>query len=210
MRKKLAILAIVAVFAFATASVCSAQVSNSKTFTLSATIPAAGSILIDPWIAPDEGTPSSLGSALALSFDPLTLDPEFDVLLPNHHFYINVKGVGGAGIPTTTLTFTQGANPNSGAGGHGLGWKGSLTYTYVHWEGGIETPYEMPAHPKELLKDVISDQVTPAQIGAGNYFRAYVGINTGDDTMPTGGEVFTYNDQAGLYDGTLLVSSTIP
>ncbi len=206
MKKIMAIFAGVAFMTVATAFNAFAALSAQKTFTLSATVPSATSIAIDAYsvdVATSNATPVS---GTSLGFDPLTLDPVNNIYTANHFFYVNVQASGGAGIPTTTLTFTQGANPNSSVGGNGLGWKGALTYTKVETATGNVT--DLPAHPKELFKDVSGDVVLPAEL-TGGYFRAYLGLNTGTG-MPSGGEIFNPNDKPGLYDGTLLVSATIP
>lgn len=182
-----------------------AAINASKTFTLSATIPGATGISINAYNVTGSNPPV-LMSGLDLSFDPLTYDPLNYIYYPDHYFYIDVQATGGPGVPTTTLTFTQGSNPNAATSGNGLGWKGALTYTKVDTAGAVTN---LPTHPKELFKDVSGDVVLPSDLGTGTFFRAYLGINI-DATMPTGGEMFTMSDTPGLYDGTLLVSATIP
>lgn len=205
MKKILSMVAImIGVVVIATSS-CFAAVNASKTFTLSATIPGATGISINAYSVTGSNNPV-LMSGLDLSFDPLTYDPANYIYYPDHFFYIDVQATGGPGTPTTTLTFSQGSNPNAANGGNGLGWKGALTYTKVDTVGAVTS---LPTHPKELFKDVNGDVVLPAELGTGTFFRAYLGLNI-DSSMPTGGEMFTMSDAPGLYDGTLLVSATIP
>lgn len=187
------------------APVSFAQVNATKTFTVSATIPGATGISINAYNVTGNNNPV-LVSGLNLSFDPLTYDPVNYIYMPDHYFYIDVQATGGPGTPTTTLTFAQGSNPNAANSGNGLGWKGALTYAKVDSLGVVNL---LPTHPKELFKDVNGDVVLPAELGAGSFFRAYLGLNV-DSTMPAGGEMFTLNDAAGVYDGTLLVTATIP
>jgi hypothetical protein len=205
MKKIVVALVIVAFIPLATVSNCFA-ISAEKTFTLSATVPTATSIAINAFKVNVDTGIASPESGTSLGFDPLTLDPVNNIYTSDYFFYVNVQASGGAGIPTTTLTFTQGANPNNPLGGHGLGWKGALTYTKVD---GTGVATDLTAHPKELFKDVSGDVVLPAEVGTGYYFRAYLGLNTGT-AMPSGGEIFNPTDQPGLYDGTLLISATIP
>jgi hypothetical protein len=199
MKKVIGLLAVI-VF-MAAASNCFALTEN-KTFTLSASVPTVSSISITAYSVDVATGNASLMTGTALGFSPLTFDPLNSVWVANHFFYVNVETAGGVGTPATTLTFTQGLNPNGT--GHGLGWKGAVTYTKV--VAGV--PTEITAHPKELFKDVSSDVVTAAQV-SGGYFRAYLGLNTGGLGMPTGGEPFTSADVAGSYEGTLLVSATV-
>lgn len=206
MKKGIVVLIGIAIGIFATALNSFAAISAQKTFTLSATVPSATSIAIDAYSVDTATSNVTPVAGTSLGFDPLTLDPVNSIYTADHFFYVNVQASGGAGIPTTTLTFTQGANPNSGVGGNGLGWKGALTYTKVDTASGNVT--DLAAHPKELFKDVTGDVVLPSEL-TGGYFRAYLGLNTGTG-MPTGGEMFSPTDKPGLYDGTLLVSATIP
>ncbi len=202
MKKVILILAVIAFVAVATASHCFA-LKEEKTFTLSASIPLAQSISINPYSVDTATGVETPVTGTALGFDPMTFDPENEIWTPDHYFFVDVVTAGGAGTPTTTLTFTQGQNPN-GAMGNGLGHKGNVSYTKV--VDGI--PVEIPTHPKELFKDVSADTILPSEL-TGGYFRAYLGINTGDSGTPTGGEVFSNGDAAGTYDGTLLISATL-
>ncbi|MFA6378423.1 MAG: hypothetical protein WCX16_01395 [Candidatus Omnitrophota bacterium] len=201
MKKTIVVFAGIAVVILATALNCFA-LTEQKTFTLSATVPAVTSISIDAYNVNTVSGVATLESGTSLGFDPLTLDPVNNIYTADHYFYVNVQAVGGT--PTTTLTFTQGANPNSTVGGNGLGWKGALTYTKVVGT----TVTDLTAHPKELFANVAGDVVAPSEI-TGGFFRAYLGLNTGT-AMPAGGEIFNPADKPGLYDGTLLVSATIP
>jgi hypothetical protein len=76
----------------------------------------------------------------------------------------------------------------------------------------VETASEVPltAHgPKKLLKDLASEHITPAEV-TGGFLRVYAGILTGDATTPAGGTPFTNADAPGSYNGTLVVTATVP
>jgi len=134
----------------------------------------------------------------------LTFDALNGTYLPNHFFAIDVGVIGGAGTPDVTVTYTEGLNPNGA--GNGLGWHSAATFVRV------ETASEVPltAHgPKKLLKDLASEHITPAEV-AGGFLRVYAGILTGDATTPAGGLPFTNADAPGAYNGTLVVTATVP
>ena len=205
MKKVTLIMTIVIGILAIASSVCFAQ-SAQKTFNLSATVPQATGIAITPYQVDTASGSATIVAGLNLSFDPLTYDTINEIWVPDHYFYINVEALGGVGTPTTTITYTEGTNPNAAGGGNGLGWKGNLDYTKVDYATGSVDP--ITGHPKELLKDVSGDV-----IGVGDlpnaYLRLFTGVNTGDSGTPAGGEVFSNADEPGTYDGSLLVSATI-
>ena len=75
---------------------------------------------------------------------------------------------------------------------------------------GPTTEVAVPGHAKKLLKNIIStpESLTAAELGS-NLLKIYIGINTGDASMPAGGEVISNLDKAGAYDGTLVVTATV-
>ena len=195
------VLSVIAVFSFA---VTSQAVTDSKTFTVSASIPTASGIAITAYKVNPTTNAFTLEPGLALNFNPLAFDSVNKIYTAAHIFAIDVAASGGAGTPTTTLTYTEGANPNGV--GHGLGWKSEAAFVKV--VGATESP--MGTHPKSLLKDVSGDQVLASEV-SGGFLRVYLGLVSGNPaSTPAGGEPFTNADQAGTYDGTLLVSATVP
>jgi len=202
MRKVILVVIGTLCIALATVSNCFALVTATKTFTLSATVPGATGISITAYNVDTATGNATLVSGLSLGYDPLTFDPVNNIWKADHYFYINVQATGGPGTPTTTLTYAEGANPNGT--GHGLGWKGNLSYNKVSSTGAV-TP--LAAHPTENFKDVNGDIVLASELAGGFYFRGYLGLNTG---AMGGFEPFTNADAAGVYDGTLLVSATMP
>ena len=194
-------LSLIAVFSFVPQS---QAVSDSKTFTVSASVPSATGIAINAYKVNPATNAFTAVAGLDLSFDPLSFDDINSIYVSDHIFAIDVSADGGAGTPTTTFTYTEGANPNGA--GHGLGWKSAAAFVKV--TGSTEA--DLGSHPKALLKDVSGEQVLDTEV-SGGYLRVYLGILTGEPAAtPAGGEPFTNADQSGTYDGTLLVSATIP
>ncbi len=183
-----------------------------KTFTLSASVPPATSIAINAFSVNSTGTPIFTAvNGLALSFGSLTFNATNGIYLPDHYFVVDLASQGGAGTPNVTLTYTEGANPNSSTGGNGLGKK--ATATFVKVAGTTETG--LTGHgPKKLLSDLSSGENIAASEITGGFLRVYLGIVTGDPNAsfpdPSGAEVFSNADSGGTYDGTLLVSATLP
>ena len=183
-----------------------------KTFLVSATVPAATSVSISAFSV--SGTPPvfTAVTGTSLSFNPLTFEPTNKIYLPNHFFAIDVAPVGGAGNPNVSFTYTEGSNPNSP--GHGLGFK--WTATFVKVTGPTNSPVEtgIAAHgPKKLLKDLAGETINKTEI-TGGFLRIYLGVVTLDPNAtfkdPTGAEVFSNADAPGPYDGSLLISATLP
>ncbi len=181
--------------------------SLTKTFTVSATVPAPSSVSISASSINAATKVSTLIGGTALSFDPLIFDNTNKIWLPAHYFAIDVGPGGGPGSTDVTVSYTEGLNPN--APGHGLGWK--TTATFMKVAGGVETP--IAAHgPKKMLKDLSSEHVTTAELGSG-ILRLYVGVVTKDPTAaipdPAASEVITNADKTGTYDGSLVISATV-
>ena len=63
--------------------------------------------------------------------------------------------------------------------------------------------------PKKLLKDLASEHITVAET-TGGFLRVYTGVVTGDASTPAGGVPFTNADKPGAYNGTLVVTATVP
>jgi len=182
--------------------------ADTKTFTVSATIPAATSVGINAFRYNASDNSRAAVSGNALSFDPMTFNAGTNVFLPDHYFAIEVAPVSGSGNTDVTLSYTEGANPNSP--NHGLGWRAVATFFKVTG-GSVET--QLSAHgPKKMLKDLAGEHITPAEL-SGGFLRAYVGIVTKDPAAvipdPAASEVFTNATPAGSYDGSLVVTATV-
>ena len=192
--------AIFVVFMFATQSFA---LTGTKTFTVSASVPAATGIVINASKVDSTSNQFTLLTGTALSFNPMTFNSVNSIYLPGHYFAIDVGSAGGAGIPDVTVTYTEGTNPNNP--GHGLGWK--TTATFVKVVGTTET--QLASHgPKKLLKDLSNEQIGFIEV-VGGFLRIYVGIIPGGTNVPAGGEPFTNSDNPGTYEGTLFISATV-
>ena len=200
---------LLAVSLFGAASV-SAQ-TTSTSLALSANIPAATGATV----AVSSVNPTTLVftpvTGTALTFDPMALNSQFKIFLPNHFFAIDIGVTGGAGSVNTTVTYTDALNPNAPA--HGLGWKSTATFVKVTGATGSQTETFLTTHgPKKMLKDLTGETINSTEI-TGGFLRVYLGIVTGDPNAnpkePTGAEVFTTADKGGNYTGTLVVSNTL-
>ena len=182
----------------------SALRADTTNFLVSASVPAATGVSISASSVNAATNAFTAVTGTNLSFDPLTFNAANQVYLPNHFFAIDVGSVGGAGSPNVSVSYTEGLNPSTP--GKGLGWHASATFVRV------ETASEVPltAHgPKKLLKDLTGENITSAE-ATGGFLRIYTGINTGDASTPTGGIPFTNADKPGAYNGTLVVTATVP
>lgn len=183
--------------------VVSAQAATTN-FLVSASVPSATGVSIVASQVDSATNDFTPVAGTNLSFDPLTFEATNQIYLPNHFFAIDVGVTGGAGAPNVTVAYTEGLNPNTP--GKGLGWHAAATFVRI--EGTTEVP--LTAHgPKKLLKDLTSENITSAET-TGGFLRVYTGIVTGDATTPTGGVPFTNADKPGAYNGTLVVTATVP
>ncbi|MCA9406456.1 MAG: hypothetical protein KC684_07960 [Candidatus Omnitrophica bacterium] len=187
-----------------------AQATGTENFVVSFNIPTASSIIISA-VEVDATTGQFGNQVTALNFSPATLDSLLGVFFPDHFFAIDVATAGGAGQPTTTISYLDGNNPN--APFNGLGWKTSATFVRVSGPDNAQVEDFLTNHgPKKLLKDLNGETISGAEI-FGGYLRIYVGIVTLDPNAivldPPEAEVFSVADTPGNYDGTLTISSTV-
>ena len=205
---------ILTIMGFVAVVLCLTTLSQAldRSFTVSANIPQATGVAITASSVNPSNNHFTVISGNTLSFNPITFNTANGIFLPDHFFAIDVGSVGGAGIPDVTVTYTEGANPNSPS--HGLGWKSTATFMKVTGATGSQTETAMTSHgPKKMLKAISGESIGHAEI-SGGFLRVYVGIVTKDNTAvipdPVDSEPFIVSDKPGLYDGTLLVSATIP
>lgn len=176
----------------------------TTSFLVSASVPAATGVSITASRVNSATNAFTPVAGTNLSFDPLTFNATNGIYLPDHFFAIDVGVVGGAGAPSVVVAYTEGLNPNNP--GKGLGWHSAATFIRV--EGTTEVP--LTAHgPKKLLKDISSENITSTET-TGGFLRVYAGILTGDATTPATGVPFTNADKPGAYNGTLVVTATVP
>ena len=188
---------------------------DTKTFTLSANIPAATGTAINAFSVNAQGTPIFTAvTGLDLSFNPMIFVTTngINIWLPNHFFVVDLAPVGGAGSANATFTYMEGANPNTP--GHGLGWKSTATFIKVTGANGSQTETGIATHgPKKLLKDLNGETILTTDF-TGGFLRIYIGVVTKDPAAtfqdPPTAEVFSNADHSGNYDGQLLISATIP
>ncbi len=198
---------IVAMFVFMQAGTVWAAV---RSFTLTASVPTATGVSINAAsVDATTGTFTNLAStATTLSFDIMTYNSTYGFWSPDHYFAVDVGTTGGSGSLTTVVTYTEGANPNSGTARNGLGYKGKATFMKVTGTGTETTETAIAAHGIKKFVDLTGTTVTPAQV-TGGWLRVYLGIATGATGEPTGAEMFTNLDAPGTYDGTITFSATV-
>jgi hypothetical protein len=182
------------------------------TFTVSATVPLATSITMTV------NSINSTGSAVftpvsgtALSFDPMTFNSTNGIYVPNHYYSIDIATASGAGTPDTTVTYTEGANPNGAT--NGLGFKATATFAKEVYTGASTPPTETITSLGKIRFTDLNGTHEPFSAIAPGWLRIYLGVWTGETTTapidPANGQPFTNADAAGAYSGTLTITSTI-
>src|SRR3569623_926644 len=78
-------------------------VTDSKTFTVSATVPAASGVNIIASSVNSTTNAFTTVNGTSLSFDPLTFDTTNSIFVPNHYFAIDVGPAGGGGSTDVTI-----------------------------------------------------------------------------------------------------------
>ena len=192
--------------------ICQAGTAGAVSFSVGANVPLAASVAIQAFKVtctnPNCTTSTTdVAASPSMDFAPLTFNATNNIYLSDHYYQITVVPAG-AGALNTTVTYTEGTNPNSP--GHGLGFKATAAFLKV--VGNVETATAQTASNKLALKDIGVVGVTSTGL-TGGYLKIYVGMETGGpSTNPspaTGSEVTTSLDKTGSYTGTLVVTATV-
>ena len=200
-----------------------AAVTQSVTYTLSASVPVATGVSITASKAgsPLVGSPglraaaglSAAASATVLSFDPMSFDSVNKIWYPSTYYVLEIGPTGGPGNTDVTVSYSEGANPN--APGHGLGWKSTATFIKATMDGSgntIETPISSHG-PKRMLIQLNGEHITSSEITTAGWLKIYIGIVTKDPGAaipdPASSEPFTNADHSGYYDGSLVITATV-
>jgi len=183
----------------------------STTFTVSATVPTATSvsIVVDSINSTTNVFTTLPAGTTALSFDPMTFNATNNIYIPNVYYALNLSVAGGAGYPDTTFTYTEGNNPNGS--NSGFGYKSTATFDKEVVGTNGATTETLLSQGKMRLIDLSGTHVAYTEI-IGGYLRVYLGVWTGSTVAPadpTNGQPFSNGDAAGLYTGSLLVTSTV-
>ena len=187
-----------AVFLLAQTSMSFAT-TTAKSFSLTANVPAASSININPSRVNADGSTTALATT-NLSFDTMTFDPTYSIFRPDHGFVIDVSAVG-AGAVTTVVTYVEGNKP-TGA----LKALGAASYVTFVKAVNAATP---EVKLSQLALTGLNQTITPAQI-SGGYLRAYLAVSVGDVSKePAGVAPFSSADKTGTYDGTITFTVTV-
>jgi hypothetical protein len=218
MKKPILTILVLLGFVLMLAPVSSAQVSDEVSFPITVTLPTAtGVSIVAVRVDYVEGGDDVWGTTPVSSFDfnPLGYLTTAGIWAPNHYYAIDVGVTGGAGLTTVTVQYAEGTRPTGQA--LGLGFKAAATFRSVSGAPGSQTEADVATSvgTRALLDSLTGGvTVTPAMLGSG-FFRAYVGIYTGDDPTTTvdetipGGVPFINTDVPGPYTGTLTVSATV-
>ena len=189
-----------------------AQLAAPQTFTVKAQVPLSSSVGITVNSVNSTGTAIFTPvSGTTLDFGTLTFNSTNQIYQPNHYFSIDVAPISGAGAPDTTITYTEGTNPNGTT--NGLGMKTTATFdkeVYVNSTTNTET---LLSEGKKRLIDLATPGLhVPYTEVSGGWLRVYVGVwvgSTASPADPSNGQPFSNADQAGTYTGTLLISATV-
>lgn len=179
-----------------------------RTFPVSATVPTATDATITATRVLVAGNVFQ-DPVNSLNFGTLTFNTTNGIWVPAVYFAIDVGVTGGTGTPR--VTFNYGGQVNPPGQTTGLNVKATATFVRVTGATGSQTETPLAAHPRQLLRDIVGEEVTPAEI-AGGFLRTYVGIYTGGNAAidAAGGVPFINTDQPGTYQGTLTITAVIP
>ena len=189
---------------------CQAAMAQTA-YQVSATVPTATGISMVVDSVNTTGSPVFTPvSGTALIFDPMTFNSTNNIYLPSVYYAINISASGGGGLPDTTVTYTEGTNPNgSSTTQGGLGTK--TTATFAQEQGSTET---ITALGKKRLIDLTGSvgHEPYTSLASGSYLRVYVGVWTGSTAAPadpSNGQPFSNADASGTYTGTLTVTAVV-
>jgi len=205
-------LALVAAGLFLSGTVAMAATFPSGTsFTVQASVPRSSGIGIT--VNSVDAATSKIFTPVAtttLDFGTLSFVSGPNIYLPDHFFVLDIAPLaGGAGLPDTTFTYTEGSKPVGQV--NGLGTKSSITYAKEVFTTSSTPPAEtiLTSEGPQVMKNVSAKHIPSTDV-PGGWLRAYVGVCSGNPaTDPTGCAPFTNADQAGAYSGQLVVTSTV-
>jgi hypothetical protein len=185
--------------------------TTTKSFIVSAVVPATSSIGITVNRVNSQTNQWSAVNSTNLSFGNLGLNSVLGTYFANDYFSIDVAPTGAAPDYQTTVTYTEGSNPNQPR--NGLGAKATLTFLKATGQGQdtVETP--LSSHgPKRLLRSLNGETILSRETSPG-WLRCYLGLVTMDPNAlipdPVGAEPFNVGDRPGEFSGTLTITSTI-
>ena len=192
----------------------------STAFTVSAAVPLAtgvGFTVYQVNSATNAFTTLAAGTT-ALNFGTLTYTnvgtvatPSY-IFLPTNYYALDIAVVGGAGAPTTSVTYTDASVPTGATSS--LGYKGTVMFVKETYTSATTNPAEtaIAGISKKRLIDLSSFSIPAADV-TGGWLRAYIGIWDGNTTQtyldPSNGVPFTAGDAAGSYTGTLTFTETV-
>lgn len=185
--------------------------STSKSFIVSATVPKATSVGININRVDAGSSQWTPVTSMSLSFDPLTLNPQFGTYLPNHYFVGDIAPIGGAADMSTTFDYLPGSTPAGQA--KSLGDKTTITFMKASGSGTDTQETALTSHgPKKTLKNVSGETITGSETQSG-WLRFYLGMVTKDPKAvfpdPEDSEPMTIADMPGVYTETLRITTTI-
>ncbi len=175
--------------------------TDSKSFTLSATVPNATAFSIDAFVSINGG-PQELVTGTTLNFGTLSYDTVNGIYRSDRDFRIQVASSNGSGNPNVTVQYTGNSVP-PGQTRPGLTHKSVITFNKVL--GNTET--QLPSHPRKIL-NALNESILASEFNPGEYLKMYLGITDGGPGEPTGAQPFTNLDRPGTYSGTLIVTAT--
>ncbi|MBF0503468.1 MAG: hypothetical protein HQL14_00045 [Candidatus Omnitrophica bacterium] len=226
MKTRLSIVLAGGLLLFQTATVSAASLTSAQ-ITLSALIPAASSLSLT--VTPVDASTDVFGTpvvgASTIAFGTLAYKPALGIYLPASYYAVDI-GTNGAGTPSVTVTYTEGANgnpgnPNGGTSTAALGGLGTKTTATFVTEAqsisgtAVTTVESTTSLGKKRLIDLTgtAGTLSSSSIPAGSWERVYIGVWSGSSKSPadpSNGKPFSTSDAGGTYTGTLTFSATIP
>ena len=158
-------------------------------------------------------TPWTHGTDLGFSTDAAMIyhtENDINIWLPQYYFALDVAPTGGTGNPTVSVSYAQGNNPN-GASGHGLDYKGSISFSKVTGQTGSQSESVLFYPVRFGMVASAVGNIVPTNLGiTDGFLRIYIGIGDGSMTGGNSPEVFTNSDMPGTYTGVLTITLTTP
>ena len=189
-----------------------ARATGTKNFVVKAKIPSATSVTFSGNKIKDVDDKPVVVQKDVSSFDFGTLKyvDKYGTWMSDYYFNLYVGASGGAGNPSITVQYTEGAKPTGQK--YGLGHRTTVTFVKVTRVNDKDVENLMASHPKKFLASLSKSESIASSELVGGWFKMYVGTYDGNDpnlNQVEGGAPFTNGDQPGTYDGTLKITATV-
>lgn len=175
------------------------SVVNAEVYTIGANVPSStGASFTVSKVTDGVFTPHASNN---LSFGELSLDSDNGIFLAPYYFNIDVGGVGGSGIPSIDIQYSDTGSPTGAT--TDLGDHGTFSYFSITEVEGSEVQTDLDFLS---LHEADGLTITSTDLGSG-FLRIALGVSTGNPPVEGDAVPFNLGSAPGTYTGTLTLTA---